>query len=434
VVPSHEVFQKPLKVDLQFEDHAVPSNYRGYPGGDKLGQSIKVWKVQTKTFPEIDPGMVSDPYGFGDSPDAEVISSGLNSKGPDSVALGRHGNFFLWGFSASPSDMTPEARKCFVNAVCYIKKFDGQKPFVRKTGSSRQWALVYAGYVKELGDQDFVKSLFPEDVRRRFGKDPEKYVAFYNENLEYLVPSSNGFAVDEDVKKLGVSNRKIELLDKCVALLDRGDQADMAMRILKRYTNERFAGAKEWRSWLEANRDRLFFTDTGGFKFLVAPDSLVEPLHRLSGRSGAISAAACEPDAQHPVVATAELSPALGHPGESSLLVIRVKTAPAWHIYPAGGSNGSGVPTSLKLELPDALQCAEEWSFPEPISGSNGTRIYQGTLEFRRKLRIKPDAAAGPIRVTCELGYQACDAFSCRPPTKLELVASAQITGSTSSK
>jgi hypothetical protein len=30
--------------------------------------------------------------------------------------------------------MTPEARKCFVNAVCYIKKFDGQKPIVRKEG------------------------------------------------------------------------------------------------------------------------------------------------------------------------------------------------------------------------------------------------------------------------------------------------------------
>ena len=149
MVPSHEVFRKPLKVDIQFEDHAVPANYRHYPGGDKLGQTMKVWKVQTKKFPEIDPGMVSDPYGFGDSPDAEVISAGLNSKGPDSVALGRHGNFFLWGFSASPADMTPEARKCFVNAVCYIKKFDGQKPLVRKTGSGREWARVYAGYMKQ---------------------------------------------------------------------------------------------------------------------------------------------------------------------------------------------------------------------------------------------------------------------------------------------
>jgi hypothetical protein len=275
VVPSHEIFQKPLKVDLQFEDHAVPSNYRHYPGGDKLGQTLKVWKVQTKKFPEIDPGMVSDPYGFADSPDAEVISAGLNSKGPDSVALARHGNFFLWGFSASPADMTPEARKCFINAVCYIKKFDGQKPIVRKTSSGREWALVYAGYLKQITDQEFIKRLFPEDVRRRFGKDPEKYVAYYQENLEYVVPAQggSGFAVDEDAKSLGLSNRKIELLDKCVALLEQGEKTDIARRMLARYTTEHFTDAKEWRSWLAENRSRLFFTDSGGYKWMRRSDA-----------------------------------------------------------------------------------------------------------------------------------------------------------------
>src|SRR5262249_23232709 len=112
---------------------------------------------------------------------------GLNSKGPNSVALARHGNFFLCGFSAPPKDMTPEARKYFVNAVCYIKKFDGQKPIVRKSGNGREWALLYSSYVKQFGDQDFIKDLFPEDVRRRFGKDPEKYIKYYTENLEYLL-------------------------------------------------------------------------------------------------------------------------------------------------------------------------------------------------------------------------------------------------------
>ena len=229
-MPSHEVFQTPLKVNLQFEDHAVPANYRHYPGGDKLGQTIKVWKVQTKKFPEIDPGLVSDPYGFGDSPDAEVISSGLNSKGPDSVALGRHGNFFLWGFSASPTDMTPEARKCFINAVCYIKKFDGQKPLVRKKASGREW-------------------------------------------------------------------------------------------------------------------------------------------------------------------------------------------------HAAQGSNGAGVATTLKLELGAAIEALGQWSYPKAVFGSDGQMIYQGAVEFRREIRVRPDAAAGPVAVTCELGYQACDPVSCRPPAKVKLSA-----------
>src|SRR5262249_22936988 len=88
----------------------TPEIYRHWPSREKLGKTIKVWKFQTKKFPEVDLGMVADPYGFEDSPDAEVIASGLNSKGPYSVALSRHGNFFQWGFSAQPSDMTPEAR------------------------------------------------------------------------------------------------------------------------------------------------------------------------------------------------------------------------------------------------------------------------------------------------------------------------------------
>jgi hypothetical protein len=278
VVPTHTIFHKPFRVDIKFQDHPTPEYYRHWPGGEKLGKTMKVWKVQNKKFPEVDPGLVSDPYGFADSPDAEVISSGLNSKGPEAVALGRHANFFLWGFSAQPSDMTEECRKCFLNAVCYIKRFDGQKPLVTRSGSGRQWALLYAGYVKQISDEKFLDQIFPADLRKRFGKDSEKYRRYYQENLEFLRPGKpNGYVVDEDVKGLGLSNRKVELLDRCVKMLEKGEQPELSLRILKRYTLEKFAEAKEWRAWLDRNRSRLFFTDVGGFKFLVAPAALKKP-------------------------------------------------------------------------------------------------------------------------------------------------------------
>jgi hypothetical protein len=81
---------------------------------------MTVWKLQTKDYPETDPGLVSGLYGFNDSPDAEVFARGTAGKGPDTVPLGRHANFFLWGFSAPPADMTPAAKRLFVNAVCYV--------------------------------------------------------------------------------------------------------------------------------------------------------------------------------------------------------------------------------------------------------------------------------------------------------------------------
>jgi hypothetical protein len=420
--PSHEIFQKPLKVDVPFEDYAVPPNYRDWLGGDRLGSTIKVWKVQTRKFPDIDPGMVSDPYGFADSPDAEVISSGLNSKGPESVALGRQGNFFLWGFAASPNDMTLEARKCFVNAVCYIRKFDGRRPFVRKTAFGRRWALVYAHDAEKYFDARFFKDEVPEDLRRRFGKDNAKYIQYYTENLEYLRPAGHlSFAVDEDVKGLGLSNRKAELLDACVSMLERGDRPDLARRLLERYTTERFADATAWRKWLETNRRRLFFTDTGGFKFLVAPESLIGSLGRPADD------ATPEPDSRNPVVARAELSPMKLYPGQEATLILRVETAPTWHIYAIEGSGGPGIATTIKVMPPRGVEAEGDWSCPKAIKTSDGQMAYEGKIEFRRTLRVGADAAPGPIEIACELGYQACDPRSCRAPAKMELIAKAEI-------
>jgi hypothetical protein len=124
--------------------------------------------------------------------------------------------------------------------------------------------------VKTINDENFIKQLFPEELRKRFGKDADKYTKYYQENLEYLHLVSGHFLVDEDVKGLGLSNRKVELLDRCITMLEKGEKSDLALRILQRYTRESFPDAKQWRAWLEKNREKLFFTDTGGYKFLIA--------------------------------------------------------------------------------------------------------------------------------------------------------------------
>ena len=54
-------------------------------------------------------------------------------------------------------------------------------------------------------------------------------------------------------------------------MLERKDQPELATRLLERYTQEEFDTAQRWRDWLEGNRNRLFFSDVGGFKFFVGP-------------------------------------------------------------------------------------------------------------------------------------------------------------------
>jgi len=268
IATGHEVFRSPNKVEVALEDYPTPPHYRGLASGRPIGKTIKVWRVQTKDYPDVDPGLVSSPWDFEGSPDAEVIASGVNMKMPESVALGRQGNYFRWGFSASPRDMTPEARKCFLNVVCYIKKFDGQRPIVHKAEQefTRDWALMEAHFLTTLFDEDAYAKLlpegmrkdpamfkrhrdrsikqvgmvFPEEVRKQCGTDAGKYIAWVSDNYEWLRPGASEnenmpqINVDEDAKALGTSNRKVESLDAWVKRLERKDRADVALRLLKR--------------------------------------------------------------------------------------------------------------------------------------------------------------------------------------------------------
>jgi Disulphide bond corrector protein DsbC len=68
-----------------------------------------------------------------------------------------------------------------------------------------------------------------------------------------------------------------------------------------------------------------------------------------------------------------------------------------------------------------------DWTYPKSRRGSDGQVIYEGKVEFRHELRVGSDAGRGPIQVTCELGYQACDPHSCRPPTTVTLKAEAEV-------
>jgi hypothetical protein len=316
---DHVLFHAPLEVNPRLEEIPTPEDYADMTIDSSIGEKMKIWRVQTKDYPEVDPGLVSTLYGFADSPDAEVIAQGLAGKGPDTVALGRQANFFLWGFSAPPADMTPAGQRLFVNVVAYMRQFGGQIPLVRPKARSREWALRYAIIPRELSEdaerrdrlgltkmlaenptiipKDFkgdsktliasvmekhhnektreMASLLPISLRIEFGMNSDKYVAYYKENLEYLRPGGDGtimfgvLDVDEDAKAIKSSNRRIEMLDRCVSMLEKNDRPELALRLLKRYTEANFDTASQWRAWLNTSRSQLFFSDVGGYKFFL---------------------------------------------------------------------------------------------------------------------------------------------------------------------
>jgi hypothetical protein len=78
--------------------------------------------------------------------------------------------------------------------------------------------------------------------------------------------------IDDELRSLGFnSNRKPQTLEGLIALLKQPAKNAAATRLLQRYTDESFSKVQQWEEWLKASQGRIFFTDLGGYKFLIVP-------------------------------------------------------------------------------------------------------------------------------------------------------------------
>lgn len=271
---NHPIFQGPLQPGITLD---------GDPW-QEAGDGQKTWIVQTgKEGKENDYGLVSDGHGFEDSPDTERISGGVNSKGPRAVAIGRQANLMQWGFYCAPDRMTESARRVFLNAIVWMRQFDGQQPLVTKCSEARSWLVQYAEtYTRLAADQANAKDNagYLDYLRKRFppaaltGDGP---AAWYAANEEYLHRVGDSWQVDGDLAAARVSNRKREFFDLVIGRLEKDPTDAVAMRLLQRYAPEAKADAAAVRAWMREAGDRLFFSDVGGYRWFVAPANLPQP-------------------------------------------------------------------------------------------------------------------------------------------------------------
>ena len=276
--PDHDVFQKPFKVEPEFEYWNTPENYHSrHIGEDKLPKKMKVWRIQQsdKTFGSV----VSRAYNFG-YPDDEALVRGYNTgKEYGAVGVGRHGNFLQWGYSAPPSKMTVAGQKFFLNCILYIRKFNGKQPLIRRQSSTRESAVRLAAIINKVVNQDhknFFMNNFPEELYSEYGNNADGLVQYYEKDTE-LVYHDNVFFVDHELKKLGIkSNRKISTLKRLIELLDNSEHDEVAKLLLKRYTEQSFSSKREWQNWFTKNRGLIYFSDFGGYKFRVVPQQYLE--------------------------------------------------------------------------------------------------------------------------------------------------------------
>lgn len=471
---EHPIFHKPFPVKMTLGMRPTPSDayhYAYYCDGP-IPDSILMWRVQTKgyqTDPGFPVGMVSRPWGFEDSPEAEYISSGVCAKTLDAVAIGRHGNFLHWGFAASPKYMTDEAQTVFANAVVYISQFAGQTPIARKFNdriatreyvkelvylstraaweerleSDRQWEArilenqkkalekqakgetltreeqMDLGYQpqKPMSYEDFLKR-YQKQLFEKLGTDEAAYAEYYKENYDYFYGGEGLYNLveDEDVKSLGIPNNDIRLLDKAISMLENGMEADKAKRILERYTLCRFSSPQEWRKWLTDNRDKIFFTEAGGWLYLVNTRD-----KNISGNDYTVKE--LQP-AKKSVLATDDKNPVAieaaveNLPDGSKCIAVRVKVHMNYHIYAKVATVDPYITTELKIELPQGYQKIGELQRPSfKALNDAGTTIYEGDVVFKQVIK-----GSGSGKANCTMTYQCCDNHICFPPVEKKMV------------
>lgn len=244
---------------------------------------MKVWRVQDSNNKVGKAGAVSPGYKADYPGEAEVLSLGFApGKAYDSVGIGRHGNFLLWGWSASPSKMTEAGRRLFLNCISYIHKYDN-KPFVKikQVSMTRDEDMISMfGWMEQSPSRakSYPPRFFAQAALDKYGDDIKAMRNYYEANIEFVYDQEGKFCVDDRLRSLGLcSNRQVGELKKLVGFLTDPVHADLAESLLLRYTNESFTTPEEWSNWFKENRHELFFSDSGGYMFYVMPRSKKKP-------------------------------------------------------------------------------------------------------------------------------------------------------------
>ncbi len=467
------IFKGPYKVKLTTVNRPTPEGAKEYAQmcQQKLSETIPMWKVQKKDYSNAKGykiGMVTREWGYLDSPDTEVLSGGESAKSYDAIAIGRHANWLHWGFSASPADMTEEAKPVFLNAVIYISKFKGHHIIARKlnegiatrtTVDERKYLVSkenYEAYKNMLEKSNKTMKLYADSLKKveaagkklteedkmymqignnpqpipsyidyvkgragelyeKFGTDVDKYVKYYEENRPYFYGSLNDYdvKVDEDAKSLGIANNKKQILDQAISLWENNQDVEKAKRILYHYTLLRYDNAKEWRLWFNKYKNKLFFTESGGWLWLVNDLDPKTPGNDYSVlKFNDIDESSLAPmkdkATQEDPVAISTASVKNDNEGE---LIIRMKIYPGFHIYNKVSDQDPYIETKYEFQTEGDVKLVGELQKPAGtlLAGSKSI-VFEGEKVLRQKFTGK----RGTITLT--ITYQACDAHACLMP------------------
>jgi uncharacterized protein YyaL (SSP411 family) len=139
-----------------------------------------------------------------------------------------------------------------------------------------------------------------------------------------------------------------------------------------------------------------------------------------AARADDISAADAE-TARGPVKVEAFCAHLEASPGDTVPLALRITIDPGWHVQ----ARGPGRLTSTRVALESEGAALEDVRYPPArpfrVEGSEPIPAWDGTVLVAAGLRIAADAEAGPLAVSVQVAFQACDDRRCLAPQKVSL-------------
>lgn len=203
---------------------------------------------------------------------------------------------------------------------------------------------------------EYVKSRVPQ-LYHVFGDDSEEYTRYYDRNKPYFYGGGDmdyGIDIDEDVRTLGIANNDKRMLDKAITMLENGEDTLLAERVLRRYTLCRFDQPSDWRKWYETYKDKMFFSESGGWLWLINTQdksvpgtdySIISKNEEIVNLPELTSMT----DNKNPVMASALINKL---EEDSYEVVIRMKIHQGYHTYAQVSEQEPFIPTVVNIEIP----------------------------------------------------------------------------------
>ena len=279
----------------------------------------------------------------------------------------------------------------------------------------RQYIMMAEHPQPTLTYEQFIQQQAGE-LCAQFGTDVAAYEKYFKENTPYFYGSLDGYdlMLDEDAKSLGIANNDKRILDRAISLWEKGEDVEKARRLLHRYTLLRYDNPKEWRAWYKKYEKQLFFTESGGWLWLVNSQDPTTPGNDYSVLKynetdvAAMTQVKEATSADNPV----QLAAAIESEGDEKTLIVKMKIHPGYHIYAVVSDKDPYIENTYDISFEgDGKLCGELQKPAGRLLNSTGTVVFEGEQVFRQKFTAKDNGT-----VSFTINYQACDNHSCLQP------------------